>query len=83
MNKLQILSHEGHRELTWDAEQVEAGERAAADVIAEAERIVEEALARGHLAVRIDDPSQPAQRIKKFDYTAPRTVIVPRMAGGS
>lgn len=82
MNKLQILGREGHRELVWDPEQVEAGDLDAAEVIAEAERIVDEALARGHLAVRVDDPEQPAQRIKEFDYTAPRTVIVPRIAGG-
>jgi hypothetical protein len=83
MNKLQILGREGHRELTWDAEQVVVGETEATDVIAEAERIVAEALERGHLAVRIDAPDQPAQRIEKFDYTAPRTVIVPRMVGGA
>lgn len=82
MNKLQILGREGHRELVWDPEQVEAGELEAAEVIAEAERIVDEALARGHLAVRIDAPEEAAQRIDKFDYTAPRTVIVPRIAGG-
>lgn len=82
MNKLQILGREGHRELVWEAEQVEVGELEATEVIAEAERIVEEAVARGHLAMRIDGPDQPAQRIEKFDYTAPRTVIVPRMVGG-
>lgn len=82
MNKLQILGREGHRELVWDPEQVETGDLDAAAVIAEAERIVEEAVARGHLAMRIDAPEQPAQRIEKFDHTAPRTVIVPRIAGG-
>jgi hypothetical protein len=82
MNKLQILGREGHRELVWDPEQVEANDLDAAEVIAEAERIVQDALARGHLAVRVDAPDQPAQRIEKFDYTAPRTVIVPRIAGG-
>lgn len=82
MNKLQILGREGHRELVWDAEEVETGDMDAAEVIAEAERIVEEAVARGQLVMRIDAPEQPAQRIEKFDYTAPRTVIVPRIAGG-
>jgi hypothetical protein len=53
-----------------------------AEVIAEAERILDEAVARGHLALRIDSPDQPAVRIEKFDYTAPRTVIVPRIVGG-
>ena len=82
MHKLQILGREGHRELVWDPEQVEIGDLDAAEVIKEAERIVEEAVARGHLAMRIDAPDQPAQRIEKFDHTAPRTVIVPRIAGG-
>lgn len=82
MNKLQILGREGHRELVWEPAAVAREEREATEVIAEAERIVEEAIARGHLALRIDDPEQPAVRIEKFDPTAPRTVIVPRIVGG-
>ncbi|MEZ4864984.1 MAG: hypothetical protein R3C14_26960 [Caldilineaceae bacterium] len=82
MNKLQVLGREGHRELVWDPEEVEAGDLEAAEVIAEAERILDDAVARGHLALRVDAPDEPAQRIEKFDYTAPRTVIVPRIAGG-
>lgn len=82
MNKLQILGREGHRELVWDLEETAADELEATEVIAEAERIVNDALARGHLALRIDDPEQPAVRIDKFDPTAPRTVIVPRIVGG-
>jgi hypothetical protein len=30
----------------------------------------------------MDDPDQPAVRIDRLDATAPRTVIVPRIAGG-
>lgn len=82
MNKLQVLGREGHKELVWDPEDVEAGDLKAAEVIAEAERILEDAVARGHLALRIDSPDQPAVRIEKFDATAPRTVIVPRIVGG-
>jgi len=82
MNKLQILGREGHRELVWDVEEVKAGDMTAAEVIAEAESILNEAIARGHLALRIDAPDQPAVRIEKFDATAPRTVIVPRIVGG-
>lgn len=82
MNKLQVLGREGHKELVWDIEEVEAGDMTAAEVLAEAERILNEAVARGHLALRIDDPEQPAVRIEKFDATAPRTVIVPRIVGG-
>jgi hypothetical protein len=82
MNKLQVLGREGHKELVWDPEEVQTGDMTAAEVIAEAERILDEAVARGHLALRIDSPDQPAVRIDKFDYTAPRTVIVPRIVGG-
>lgn len=82
MNKLQVLGREGHKELVWDPEEVKTGEMNTAEVLAEAERILNDAVARGHLALRIDAPDQPAVRIEKFDATAPRTVIVPRIVGG-
>jgi hypothetical protein len=82
MNKLQVMGRDGHRELLWDPKQVEAEDPEALAVIAEAERIVEEALARGQAVFRVDAPDQPAERIERFDQTAPQTVIVPRLAGG-
>lgn len=82
MNKLQILGREGHKELAWEREQVEAQDPEALAAIAEAEQILEEALARGHAVFRVDSPDEPAVRINKFDWTAPRTVIVPRLVGG-
>jgi hypothetical protein len=82
MNKLQVMGREGHRELVWDPKQVESEDPEALAVIAEAEQIVEEALARGHAVFRVEAPDQPAQRVKHFDQTAPQTVIVPRLAGG-
>lgn len=82
MNKLQVLGREGHKELVWDPTEVETGDLNTAEVLAEAERILDDAVARGHLALRIDAPDQPAVRIEKFDATAPRTVIVPRIVGG-
>jgi hypothetical protein len=82
MNKLQVMGREGHRELVWDPEKVEAGDPEALAVVAEAERILADALAHGHAAFRVDTPDLPAQRIEKFDQTAPHTVIVPRLAGG-
>ncbi len=82
MNKLQVLGREGHKELVWDPEKVKDGDLEAAAVIAEAERILNEAVARGHLALRVGAPDEPAVRIEKFDPTAPRTVIVPRIVGG-
>jgi hypothetical protein len=82
MNKLQVMGREGHRELVWDPEKVQEGDPDALAVIAEAEQILEAALARGHAVFRIDAPELPAQRVESFDQTAPHTVIVPRLAGG-
>jgi len=82
MNKLQLMGPEGHRELVWDPEKVEAQDPEALAVIAEVERLLNDAFARGHAVFRVEDPDQPAERINKFDWTAPRTVVVPRLAGG-
>ncbi len=82
MNRLQVMGREGHRELVWDPVQVEAQEPGALAVIAEAERIVEAALARGQAVLVVDAPDQPAKRIERFDQSAPQTVIVPRLVGG-
>jgi hypothetical protein len=82
MNRLQMMGRQGHRELVWDPEKVAAQDPETLAVIAEAEQILEEALARGHLAFRVEGPDRPAQRTRAFDPTAPQTVIVPRVAGG-
>jgi hypothetical protein len=82
MNRLQVMGAAGHRELVWEPEQVAARNPEALAVVAEAERILEEALAQGHVAFQVESPDQPAERIRRFDQTAPRTVIVPRIAGG-
>lgn len=82
MHKLQILGRDGHRELTWEPTQVEAEEEEALAVIAEAEQIVEAALARGQAVMVIAAPDQPAKRIERFDQNAPHTLIVPRLVGG-
>jgi uncharacterized protein YceH (UPF0502 family) len=82
MNTLQIMGRQGHRELSWDPERVEAKDPEALAAIAEAERILDEALARGHAAFVVRDPDQPAQRVERFDPTARQTVIVPRLVGG-
>jgi hypothetical protein len=82
MNKLQILGRDGHRELVWEMEKVEAEEPEALAVIAEAEQIVAAALARGQAVLVVEAPDQPAKRIERFDQSAPQTVIVPRLAGG-
>jgi hypothetical protein len=82
VNKLQVLGRSGHKELVWDAEKVEEADAETLAVIEEAERIVNEAFARGQAVFRLDAPDQPAVRVDRFDATAPSTVIVPRLAGG-
>ena len=82
MNRLQIMGREGHRELVWDLEQVEEANPEALAVIAEAEQIVVAALARGQAVLVVDAPDQPAQRIERFDRTAPQTIILSRLVGG-
>jgi len=82
MNKLQIMGPEGHRELSWDPQKVEERDPETMAVIAEAEQILDNALQRGHAAFQVDDAEQPARRVNELDPTAPRTVVVPRIAGG-
>ncbi|RIK38056.1 MAG: hypothetical protein DCC55_22295 [Chloroflexi bacterium] len=82
MNKLQVLGRAGHTELVWEREKVEEEDPETLEVIAEAERIVNEAFARGQAVFRLDDPDGTAERIHEFDATAPLTVVVPRIAGG-
>jgi hypothetical protein len=82
MNKLQVLGRSGHKELVWESEKVEEADAETLAVIEEAERIVNEAFARGQAVFRLDAPGLPAERIEQFDPTAPCTVVVPRLVGG-
>lgn len=82
MNKLRIMSWQGHKELTWDPEAVEAGDPEALAVVAQAEQIVAEAVARGQAVFKVEAPDQPAERLEQFDRTAKQTIIIPRVAGG-
>ena len=78
MNKLQILGREGHKELVWEPEQVNAQDPEALAAIAEAEQILEDALARGHAAFRVDAPDEPAIRYG-VEGLRRSTVDVPEM----
>ncbi len=82
MNKLQVLGRSGHLELVWDPKKVEEKELDALEVINEAERIVNQAFAKGQAVFRVDSPDSPAVRLNKFDRTAPTTVIIPQLMGG-
>jgi hypothetical protein len=82
MNKLQVLGRNGHTELVWDPEQAREEDPETLAMLAEAERIVNEAFARGQAVFRLEEPNGTAVRINKFDRTAPLTLVVPRIAGG-
>lgn len=82
MGRLIVLGPDGHREIQWDLEAVETGDPEAVAVIQEAERILEEAWARGETAFRVKAPDQPAERLERFDRTAEQIIVVPQIAGG-
>lgn len=82
MNKLRIMSAQGHEEVVWDPKAVEAGDPEALAAVAEAERIVAAAMARGQIVFKVEAPGQPAERIERFDRTAKQTIVIPRVAGG-
>lgn len=82
MNKLRIMSSKGHEELVWDPEAVEAEDPEALAVVAEAERIVAEAIARGQMVFKVEAPGHPAEQVEQFDRTAKQTIVIPRVAGG-
>ncbi len=58
------------------------GQGDARAAVAEAQRIFEEARARGATAFKVE-AGQPAQRLDRFDPRAEEVVVVPRVAGGA
>jgi len=78
---LRVMSRRGDDRITWDEQNVLAGDPEATAAVREAERIFEQERAKGATAFRID-PGKPAQRIEEFDLTAEQIVLVPRVVGG-
>jgi hypothetical protein len=76
-----VLSQRGDTSVEWDERLAEIGDPEAVAAVREAERIFEEAKAKGATAFRVE-PGKPAEKIEKFDKTAPQIVVVPRVAGG-
>ncbi len=81
MNTLHVLSQEGDRAVSWDAEKVSLGDPDALEAVREAERIFEEARKRGATAFRVV-PGRPAEVLDRFDPEATQIVVVPRVQGG-
>ena len=81
MSTLHLLSRHGDIKVDWDYKAAEAGDLDAQAAIAEAERILEEARGQGGTAF-LGREGQPAQVIDRFDRTAEKIVVVPRIVGG-
>jgi hypothetical protein len=75
------LSRHGDECATWDLPKAETGDPEAVAAVREAERIFEEARARGATAYKIDT-ERSIERMERFDKTAEQIVMVPRVVGG-
>ncbi len=81
MSKLRVISALGDRTVMWDREKAAEGDLEAAAAVKEAERIFNEARARGAVAFRVQ-ANEPGTRMDTFDEKAEQIVMVPRMVGG-
>jgi hypothetical protein len=81
MGMLRVMSKRGDDRVNWDARRVTIGDPDALAAVQEAERIFNEARARGASAFRVDADKRTT-RIEEFDRTAEQIVIVPRVVGG-
>ncbi len=81
MGILRVMTAGGDRSVKWDRQRAEAGDTEAQSAIREAERLFEEARARGATAFRVA-PGSPTERLDRFDPEAEQIVVVPQVAGG-
>ena len=81
MGMLRVMSRRGDDRVTWDEQNVQAGDSEATAAVREAERIFAQERAKGATAFRVE-PGKPAQRIEQFDRTAEQIILVPRVVGG-
>ena len=81
MGVLRVMTAGGDLSVRWDRQQVEAGDAEARTAVEEAERLFEQARARGATAFKVV-PGRPAERIERFDPEAEQIVVVPQVAGG-
>ena len=81
MAVLRIMNSSGDRSVRWDREGVEVGDPEAIAAVREAERLFEEARARGATGFRVTT-GKPAERIERFDPDAEQIIMVPQVAGG-
>ena len=75
------MSKRGDDRVAWDARRAAVGDTEAEAAVREAERIFNEARAKGATAVRVDTGKAPV-RIDEFDRTAEQIIMIPRVVGG-
>ena len=81
MGMVRILSRRGDECATWDLSKVAVGDPEALAAVREAERMFDEARAKGATAFTVA-PDQTVKRLDRFDQEAPQMVMVPRIVGG-
>jgi hypothetical protein len=81
MGKLRVLNSMGDSQVAWDAAAVAAGDPESQAAVAEAERIFNEARARGSTAFSVSQGKAPT-RLDHFDATEEQILLVPRVVGG-
>jgi hypothetical protein len=81
MGMLRVISKRGDNRLSWNEQDVRAGDAEAMAAIREAERIFARERARGATAFRVE-PGKPVERLEQFDPQASQIVMVPRVVGG-
>lgn len=81
MAVLRVMNSSGDRSVRWDRSKVQVGDPEAIAAVKEAERLFEEAKARGATGFRVT-PGHPAERIERFDPEAEQIIVVPQVAGG-
>ncbi len=81
MGMLRIMSKRGDDHIVWDNRRAAVGDPEAEAAVREAERIFNEARAKGATAFKVGDGVGPT-RIDQFDRTAEQIVLVPRVVGG-
>lgn len=81
MAQMRLLSARGDTTVNWDERRANAGDSEAIAAVREAERIFQEAQARGATAFSVA-PDRPARRLDRFDPFAQQIVVIPRVAGG-
>lgn len=81
MAVLRLMSSSGDQSVRWDRDKAKVGDPEAQAAVREAERLFEEARARGAIGFRVPR-GQPAERLDRFDPDAEQIIVVPQIAGG-